>query len=290
MFAGLRHLENFKGEMQEQSHLQWVMSNLRVAPSLKKVLLTEILPSWSLVLRGFRFCNMKELSLSLNFDEFLEDADPLCSGVEGAEQLTQLNLMLFTSRAGIVSILGTLQRKKQVTKFVGTFRYPEREASEEFDRVGAQVEAFFSSSHHLECIGFDFDCYYSGRRYPYFSTDKGMMCYVVRGLRHNQGLKTLRYRESLDKEIVDVLQEHNVTLQRIEGLRCYSSEHEEKIQRLLVANRYAKSFVANPLSVPVEHWGDVVTRIGTAERNCCVRGLAERALSSGTGLCPLNDH
>jgi hypothetical protein len=93
-----------------------------------------------------------------------------------------------------------------------------------------------------------------------------------------------------------MLRECNTSLQRIEGVRYESSQHEEQINSLLALNERGQDFVENARRVPMELWdarfslavlGDFLNRIDKRECNYFVTELARRALyGGGRGASP----
>ena len=70
----------------------------------------------------------------------------------------------------------------------------------------------------------------------------------------------------------------NSTLQQIEGIQYDSVDRERRISRLLLLNRYGVDLVAIASSVAMEHWGDVLMRMGKQQCNFFVTELVKRAL------------
>jgi hypothetical protein len=114
--------------------------------------------------------------------------------------------------------------------------------------------------------------------------------FAIRGLRSNRTLRELklegRMAQSTSAELVEVLENQNTTLIEIQGLHdgYESQEDKAQIDLLLQLNRYGQrlvrsaDFVTNARCVPMELWGDVLSRIGTGECNRFVLELAQRAV------------
>jgi hypothetical protein len=305
----IEHLIAFKDRPRDERtpqdsyhYLIWLASNLRNASSLREMslgltfrflqpALREVLVSCpeALTLDLVSGCglDLEDGHDSVDLEEEYLSVDSLCCAIEAAQSLTSFSLtaeMDFNaSIPEMASILDSVQRNPALRRFACRFESL-------FDiQIGSHLENFISSSAALE--EFEFEFYRES--WDEGSTLEG----IIRGLRRNRSLRRMNisyYEEeqefvdpylsqNLSQMIVDMLQDCNTSLQRIEGLQYSSREHEERIDALLALNRYGLDFAANAHCVPMELWSDVLSRISTTECNYFVTKLARQALFGSQG-------
>jgi hypothetical protein len=157
--------------------------------------------------------------------------------------------------------------------------------------VGPLLEAFVATNVTLNYFGVDLDT-----RDSYLPAN--VVTFAARGLRNNRHLSAISFLQppirfsiwndsqdapalvdkSTSEEIAAMLQERNTTLQDIEGVAYESDELEERIRHLLALNRHGEDLVKEARRVPMGLWGEVLSRIGTADCNHFVTKLARQAL------------
>jgi hypothetical protein len=282
--------------------ISFTESILSRAPSLRKVELSIQCAPPPAMEQVVARCSAE---LSLKIESYFEGSSSvafLCAGIETAGSLPSLDLTwgcFWPSHDGIASILASVQRNTSLRRFYGGFHCWTRSSGINMDELGPTIESFVSSNSALEFFGFCLECRIDGRRY-----EAGAIASVFQGLRANRRLLTVdfsrprRYFDTLYPDIrvtasegasgaiVAVLRNHNTSLLQIEGLSYESPEHGEQIAHLLALNRHGRDFAANAHRVPLEHWGDVLSRIGAQDCNYFVTKLARMALFGAPSAPP----
>ena len=243
--------------------MEWVEHALRAAPSLRKVTLN---------LRGSTFqqhshISLREVMIACSAALAIlfcrkEHISFLCAGLKDATSLKDLTLSLRNGSYDLSdaeAILESLQLNSSLVRF-------DLELNSITERAARTGRAAIAS----------------------LPASESFLAYF-RNLRRNGSLKILSLRtqrenvffnvdSSISGEIEDMFLECNSTLQHIEGLTFASVEYDYRIGRLLLLNRYGEGFVANATSVPMEHWGDVLMRIGKEECHFFLTDLVRRAV------------
>jgi hypothetical protein len=212
----------------------------------------------------------------------------ICVGIEGAASLPGLELGLASVPEEIaVNLLQCLGRNQSLTSLmlrftvlVNGYSYVP-EIAYDGPEVGTTLQSFISNNSNVTTFHLLMQ-----------SEDGGFQHYhlfAIRGLKKNRKLRVLQLSGSMtastSAELVNVLQTRNTKLVEIESLGGYDSEADKaEVDRLLQLNRYGQGFVpdvdfdAIARQVPIELWGDVLSRIGTDECNRFVLELVQRAV------------
>jgi hypothetical protein len=251
--------------------------------------------------------SLKKLA-KLSFDRDSEE-EWVKKAILAAKSLTDLSVYVHASPSddSIARALHPLQHNPALTRFNGTFlldRHFDNNQEESHaivddkycaDAAGPHLEAWLSSNAVLERFHVVWDARdaSSSEDNRHRAVTAVLLPYLVRGVRRNRSLTELAFRPyrtwyflvdaPTSGEIVKMLQDCNFTLQRLEGIEYDSSEHRDRIDHLLLLNRYGRDFAANARSVPMALWGDVLARISNADCNFFVTELVRRAVEEGSG-------
>jgi hypothetical protein len=263
--------------------LRWVSSNFNKSLSLREVSVTICsddeanFPSLELLVAQCRV----RLSLSLIYDTETDiNLLSLCAGITAARSLTAMNLGIWLSPNGFEEILVALQGNEalQDLELYVTFVAELPNEEHQTEQIGNSLQEFISNNKSLGAFCFAYD---------FFNGSPGERInahHVVRGLASNRHLRVLNLRyttsttDSDSAELMQVLSEHNTTLEEIKGLRIESEAQREQINQLLALNRYGRNFIASPHQVPLDLWGDILSRVSTDECNRFLVDLARRAV------------
>jgi hypothetical protein len=227
----------------------------------------------------------------------------LCAGIEAASSLADLTVVLVHPWVySIAPLLGSLQRSSTLVRFAGRFYFNRHTHASlaygadtrEAAAVGPHLETLLAGNATLECLDIVWDpCMADTGHLDRVAAI--LLPYVVRGVRRNRTLKALSLRpdrvphfradSQVSESIAEMLQNGNTVLQRLEGIAYDSEDRQARIDHLLKLNRYSQDFVAEAgRGVPLESWGDVLTRIDNADCNGFVAELARQALEGSAGV------
>jgi hypothetical protein len=206
----------------------------------------------------------------------------LCAGIEATTSLPSLKLEL--NRVGSFdagALLMSFQRNSSLRRLdLRLSLY--RDIFDSNCMVGLALREFISKNSSMSTFSYRF---YDENEHE--ETDYAV--HLFRGLQSNRTLRVLecekywRFTETASAELVNVLRDHNTTLEEVQHLASNVESKTDlcQIERLLMLNRYGRNFVANANCVPMDVWGDVLSRIGTEDCNRFVVKLAERAVVDG---------
>jgi hypothetical protein len=276
LFASLENLSTFywvRVPSQDNKDLAWIAAGLCTAsPKLRKVEINlSYRPDRSGVpaLRDILFRCRAEVSLKLNI-ECGSMVPSLCKGIEHAQSLTCLTLKLALPSTSLASVLASVQRNSSLLRFT-----LDSKVDDESCPLLTQLLSENATLEYFELVG----SYLNARAANF----------LVDGLRRNRCLQTISLLRSsgdamalsneVSENLVTILQEHNTSLQHVEGVSYESREHESRINELLELNRYAVAFNENAFRVPMNLWGGVLNRIDKRKCNDFVRMLAQQALN-----------
>jgi hypothetical protein len=275
-----------------------------------------------LAVRDLLVCGVSDVSLS-GLRRVRSAA--ICEGIRESRSLASLDLSM-SGEDGLLmaDILSSVQVNASLRRFVLEYDvvFTRREVGElerdlrgEFERA---IEKIDWKSTTLDVFGISGQVHElneDGEDNMPVNLHNVLFPFVVRGLRVNRRLRTLTkfgyhpefypdedlelVSEKISGEVVAMLEEHNTTLLRIEGVRYESPAHEGQIRSLLELNRHCRDFCSSseqvrpgmddresPIEpnfnpVPLDHWGRVLSRISTVACNYFVTKLARQALQGG---------
>jgi hypothetical protein len=277
LFGSLVNLERFMffGAARNED-MEWLASNLSVASRALRsttVLLHALRDRPRPVLPALRdvLANCPE-ELCLELGRGRDSSVPfLCEGISSAHSLTELLIHLYSpaySEENLSLIFRSVRRNSSLRRF--TF-------NDDFqgDRP-LPIEDLLSRNASLEHFG-------------YTSRSRGSFLSAVRGLRSNPPrLESISFdragqgpvigEQSPFEIVLNMLRERNTSLTSIGDLVTESKEQFKQIQSLLKLNKYGKDFAFNPHAVPMQQWGDVLSRIRNEDCHKFVVDLARQAL------------
>jgi hypothetical protein len=275
LFGSLVNLERFtfSGAARNED-MEWLASNLSVA--------SRALRSTTVVLHALRdlavlpalrdvLANCPE-ELCLELGRGRDTSVPfLCEGISSAHSLTKLRIHLYSpaySEENISLIFRSVRGNSSLRRFTFNDNF-------QGDRP-LPIEDLLSRNASLEHFG-------------YTSRSRGSFLSAVRGLRSNPPrLESISFdragqgpvigEQSPFEIVLNMLRERNTSLTSIGDLVTESKEQFKQIQSLLKLNKYGKNFALNPHAVPMQQWGDVLSRIRNEDCHKFVVDLARQAL------------